>query len=258
MAPDPALTIDRLASAAGMTVRNVRAHAARGLLPAPHMRGRTGLYGSEHLARLELITRLQSQGFSLAAIERLVAATPRQSAEEALGQYLEMLAPWRPEAPVELRADELGSWLGLAAEPAMVAALEADGVLEPLDEGWVRVHHPGLVRAGAEAIKLGIPAPAVLALRRELLDQVRGVTDRFIELFRSTVWASFTRDGLPPERIDEVRETVTALQPVAAQALLAAFRQVMPEAVGEFVVEASEELAAGARAAPTIGDDGDP
>ena len=51
-----------------MTVRNVRAHAARGLLPPPHMQGRTGFYGTEHLARLELITHLQSEGFSLAAI----------------------------------------------------------------------------------------------------------------------------------------------------------------------------------------------
>ena len=50
-----------------MTVRNVRAHAARGLLPPPHMQGRTGFYGTEHLARLELITHLQSEGFSLAA-----------------------------------------------------------------------------------------------------------------------------------------------------------------------------------------------
>ena len=47
-----ALTIDALAARVGLTVRTVRAYAGRGLLPPPTLRGRTGLYGEEHLARL--------------------------------------------------------------------------------------------------------------------------------------------------------------------------------------------------------------
>ncbi len=38
------LTIDELAQRTG-TVRNVRAHQSRGLLPPPEVRGRTGYYG---------------------------------------------------------------------------------------------------------------------------------------------------------------------------------------------------------------------
>ena len=49
------LTIDELARRTGMTVRNVRAHQSRGLLPPPEVRGRTGFYGPEHVARIELI-----------------------------------------------------------------------------------------------------------------------------------------------------------------------------------------------------------
>ena len=52
MAP---FTIDELAREAGMTVRNVRSHHARGLLPPPEVRGRTGFYGTEHVERLRLI-----------------------------------------------------------------------------------------------------------------------------------------------------------------------------------------------------------
>lgn len=37
------LTVDQFAQSTGMTVRNLRAHQARGLLPPPHVRGRTGL-----------------------------------------------------------------------------------------------------------------------------------------------------------------------------------------------------------------------
>src|SRR4051794_34695752 len=49
------LTIDELAQRTGMTVRNIRAHQSRGLLPPPEVRGRTGFYGPDHVARIELI-----------------------------------------------------------------------------------------------------------------------------------------------------------------------------------------------------------
>jgi DNA-binding transcriptional MerR regulator len=60
-----ALTIDELAQRTGMTVRNIRAHQSRGLLPPPEVRGRTGYYGAEHVARIELIRELQADGFNL-------------------------------------------------------------------------------------------------------------------------------------------------------------------------------------------------
>ena len=66
------LTIDELARRSGVTVRNIRAHQSRGLLPPPVVRARTGYYGPEHLARLELIREMQAEGFNLKAIERLL------------------------------------------------------------------------------------------------------------------------------------------------------------------------------------------
>ncbi len=38
------MTIRELAERTGMTVRNIRAHQTRGLLPPPVVRGRTGYY----------------------------------------------------------------------------------------------------------------------------------------------------------------------------------------------------------------------
>ena len=49
-----------------MTVRNIRAHQSRGLLPPPEVRARTGYYGPEHVARLRLIHDMQAEGFNLA------------------------------------------------------------------------------------------------------------------------------------------------------------------------------------------------
>ena len=57
------LTIDQLAQRTGMSARNIRAHQSRGLLAPPTLRGRTGYYNDEHVARIELIQRLQADGF---------------------------------------------------------------------------------------------------------------------------------------------------------------------------------------------------
>src|SRR3954447_8811104 len=78
---DSGLTIDELAQRTGMTVRNIRAHQSRGLLPPPEVRGRTGYYGDEHTARIELIKELQADGFNLEAIRRLVSSVGESSSE---------------------------------------------------------------------------------------------------------------------------------------------------------------------------------
>jgi DNA-binding transcriptional MerR regulator len=223
-----------------MTVRNVRAHAARGLLPPPHMQGRTGFYGTEHLARLELITHLQSEGFSLAAIERLVDATPSQTAERALSQYLDMLMPWQAEPPVDMARDGFTSWVGV--EPAHYDMLVGAGLVEDLGGGTIRVHSPGMVRAGAEAVRLGMPLDALLGTRRMVLEHVTEVAENFVDLFRRTVWQDFVAAGLPADRFEEIRDVVSRLQPVAAQTLMSAFRETMPRAVGDLVREASRVL----------------
>ena len=69
---EPSLTIDQLAQRTGMTVRNIRAHQSRHLLDPPDVRGRTGYYGRAHVERLELIRRLQADGYSLDLIGRMI------------------------------------------------------------------------------------------------------------------------------------------------------------------------------------------
>ncbi len=66
------LTINQLAGMVGMTARNIRAHQSRGLVHSPRIEGRLARYGSDHVARLELIASLQREGFTLAAIKRLI------------------------------------------------------------------------------------------------------------------------------------------------------------------------------------------
>ncbi|WP_185899868.1 MerR family transcriptional regulator, partial [Streptomyces sp. WAC07061] len=76
-ATEPMLTVDELASKAGVTVRTVRFYSTRGLLPPPVIGPRrVGHYGPEHLSRLALIEELQHQGMTLSAIQRYLDALP--------------------------------------------------------------------------------------------------------------------------------------------------------------------------------------
>ena len=123
------LTVDELASRAGVTVRTVRFYAGRGLLPPPRLRGRTGLYGAVHLARLELVRELQSLGLTLAAIEKHLKKIPLDAPAEDLALQRALLSPWAPERPEDLDRDELDRRAGRHLDDDMLERLEALGVI---------------------------------------------------------------------------------------------------------------------------------
>src|ERR687893_1913583 len=100
------LTIDELAHRTGLTVRNIRAYQSRGLVPPPTLRGRTGYYGDEHVARIELIRELQSEGFNLEAIRRLIEGAGGET-EEVLRFTRAVREPFEQEEPREVDLDEL-------------------------------------------------------------------------------------------------------------------------------------------------------
>ena len=82
-APEANLTVEQLAYETGMSVRNIRNHQSRGLLPPPEVRARVGYYGDEHIARLRLIQELQADGFNLKGIKQLLERSG-ESAERLL------------------------------------------------------------------------------------------------------------------------------------------------------------------------------
>jgi DNA-binding transcriptional MerR regulator len=84
------LTIDQLAAATGTTARRIRSLQTLGLLAHPELRGRTGLYGPNHRARLASILELQDRGFSLESLGVLFAAF---DAGQSLAAVLGMAEP---------------------------------------------------------------------------------------------------------------------------------------------------------------------
>jgi DNA-binding transcriptional MerR regulator len=226
------LTIDQLAARTGMTVRNIRAHVTRGLLPPPHMQGRTAFYGAEHVARLQLVVGLQQQGFNLAAIRKLVTGPSAPSPEQTVAFYRTALGPWLTESPEEHDERELATQFGLVPDPELVRRLRRLGLLEPLPGGRVRVLNPSILRVGRELAVMGFTPEQLIDVLGVLLRHSRAVADAFAQMFLDTHWRAYVDAGMPPDQLPRLAEVIQALQPLAAQAVVAAFQQEMTQATG--------------------------
>jgi DNA-binding transcriptional MerR regulator len=237
---DVAMTIDELAARVGMTVRNVRAYASRGLLPAPRLRGRTGLYDDEHLSRLRLIRDMLAEGYTLAAVERLLAHVPAGVTGAGLALHRALLTPWLPEDPEVLDRAALEARAGAPLDDELLVLLAELGVVVPLADGTLEVRSPTLLRAGLQVVALGIPPAAVVAAQQRVAAHAAAAARIYVELFRDTVWREFADAGQPAADLARVQQAVERVQPVASQAMLATFRLAMSQAVDAAL---GEELA---------------
>ena len=238
----PELTVDELAARVGVTVRNLRAYAARGLLPPPVMVGRTGYYGREHVARLLLVREMLAEGYSLAMIERTLASAPQEASSATLALHRALLAPWLPPEPEVTTGAEIAARAGVPEDPAIVDQLVSLGVLERLGDGRLRVLDPPLLTAGLQVVALGVPPEDLIAAQRRVNEHVREIARTYVQMFVETGWRTLVEGGASQESLETIRATVAALPPAAAQALLAAFRTEMADAVAEVVAEAISQL----------------
>jgi len=219
------LTVEQLAAEVGMSVRNIRNHHTRGLLPPPEVRARVGYYNSEHVARLRLILDLQADGFNLAAIERLLSGSDGL-AERLLGLRIAVTTPFEPEAPEMITAQELTERFGevSAKDAELVRKLR---LLVPLGDGRFEVPSPALMRDAEQVVALGIPLHAALVLVERVSRDCESISRAFTKLFLRELWEPFEQEGQPDERWDELIEAVGSLRPLASEALLALFKQRM-------------------------------
>ena len=232
--PEAELTIDELAQRTGMTVRNLRAHQSRGLLPPPEVRGRTGYYGPEHTARVELIKELQADGFNLEAIRRLIESAGG-STEDVLRFTRTARAAFEDEEPEVSTIAELAAQWGESGSPELLERAVSLGLLRPLGDGRIEERSPRLGRAGAELARLGIPTERALDVLESLRRHADGVAHSYVELFLEQVWDPFDAAGRPAERWPEVLDALERLRPLAAESLLAMFQLAMTDHVEEAV-----------------------
>jgi DNA-binding transcriptional MerR regulator len=227
-----AMTIDELARRTGMTVRNIRAYQSRGLVAPPKVRGRTGFYGADHLARIELIRELQADGFNLGAIKRLLEGAG-DSTRQVLDFTRAVREPFAEEEPEIVTTEEQAERWGDQAGSEVLQRAEKLGLIRPLGDGRLEIISPRLNRAGAELARLGVPPERALEVAAKMRRQAQAVARTFVELFIEAVWKPFDEGGRSEEEWPRVVEALERLRPLASEALLATFQLVMTEVTEE-------------------------
>jgi len=224
------MTIRELAERTGMTVRNIRAHQTRGLLPAPVVRGRTGYYNEEHVARIELTREMQADGLNLEAIRRVLDSG--DGSATAIFDFTRALrVPFEDEAPEIFEAEELAGVWGTNPDPKLLRRAEKLGVFRTLPDGRVEVISPRLLRAAAELAELGIGAEGAIVTAERLRRHADGVARVFVELFVEEIWRPFEEAGRPERDWPRMSEALERMRPLATGALLATFQIAMGEAI---------------------------
>jgi DNA-binding transcriptional MerR regulator len=230
---EDALTIDELARRVGMTARNVRAYQSRRLIPPPTLRGRTGYYGPQHVARLELIRELQAEGFNLEAIRRLLERSHGQTIGEVLDFTRALAEPFGDEEPEVMSAEELAERWGGQLTPEIARRAEELRLVRPLGDDLWELRSPRLARAAQELLALGVPLSESLDLAETLMSHADAVARTYVEVFFERVWRPFQRRGEPPEEWPAIRAALEQLRPLAVESLLAVFQLAMGERVEE-------------------------
>ncbi len=222
------LTIEQLAAQTGMSVRNIRAHQARGLLAGPELRLRVGYYGPEHVARLKLIRDLQGEGFNLAAIKHLLDDS--EGMAQRLARFRQALTePPNAEAPETLTIAELGRRFRVSADeaPRVLARAQRLGVLVPAGDGRFEVPSPALLAVAERVVARGVSLDGALAVFEQIERHCDLISGSFVNLFLDEVWQPFMDAGMPVQRWPEIERSVDGLRPLATEALLAIFGQRM-------------------------------
>jgi DNA-binding transcriptional MerR regulator len=220
--PEADLTVEQLAYETGMSVRNIRNHQSRGLLPPPEVRARVGYYGAEHVARLRLIQEMQSEGFKLSAISRLIGEHGAD-ADRFVGLRQAITAPFATEAPEVYSREELVEKFGTDDDKLFEKAKKL-GLLVDLGDERYEAPSPALLRAAEEVMAMGIELPAALAAIEKLSRNAQSSARTFVELFVDRVWKPFDDAGRPEEGWEEIIESIGRLRPLAFDALNATFR----------------------------------
>jgi len=213
--PDEPLTIDDLARRVQLPVRTIREYHTMRLLPPPGRRGRLGLYGSRHVQRLQLITRLQRRGYSLAGIRDLLGAWESGTDLTTLLGVDQSQAAL-DETPLRLTRAELLQRLP-ALEPATLSRACQIGLVRPHGEDHFVVRSPALLGLVADWVEAGVPASEALDLIEVLADDLGALAGRLADLIVDRIWAPVSASSRAGELPDLLRRgRLLLLQGVAS------------------------------------------
>ncbi|GGO76318.1 transcriptional regulator [Nocardioides deserti] len=216
------LTVDELAAAVGLTVRTTRYYASLGLLPPPERRGRVAYYGDEHRARLELVRALQDHGFTLQAIERVLAGLPASATVEDLALQRAMLTSWSSRPRERLTRKQLEEVVGRRLSDRDLELLVTLGSVERDGSRYVAL--PNL-SVGVELLDVDIPAGSMEAASEAISRHMDALAEELTEILREQVLRPYRREAQTAEDAERLEQTVSRLRRLTLEAVVTGFQR---------------------------------
>lgn len=220
-------TIDELARVSGITVRNIRAYQARGLLPPPQVRARTGYYGPGHEARLELIKDLQAEGVKLDTIRKLLVTTGG-STEEVVRFIRTVRRLFAGEQRQIVHVTELAERFD-ATDDGPLRRAQKMGLLRDVGDGQYEEVSPRLMEVAHDLAELGIPLARSLDVVEQLRKHAEGIARVYVDLFLGEVWKPFDDSGRPADQWPRLYDSLTQLRRISGEAMLAVLEMAVAE-----------------------------
>lgn len=233
------LTIDELARLTGTTVRNIRSHQTRGMLPPPTIRGRTGYYGPEHAERVQMIQAMQAEGFRLEAIKRLLDR-PEGAAKQIFEFGRNLLDSFGDAAPEFATSSELAARFGGPLDPGLLRKAQKLGLLRRVgNEDW-EIRNPTLVSAGEQLVAIGIPLAHALAVAEKIERHTRAIARAYLRLFLNDVLGGEEIVTRSADEWSRIHDALERLRPLAVEALRSSFEHAMVDQIESQVRKAMD------------------
>ncbi|QKG18716.1 MerR family transcriptional regulator [Actinomadura verrucosospora] len=233
-------TVEQLAQRTGMSVRNIREWQALGLLPPPARRGRVGMYGVDHIARVRRIQKLKTDGFRLDLIRRILDADPDAQDADVERMAVTVLEPFTVEEPLALTEAELAARLGRRTE--LPAELSEIGLIRRLPDGRVEVRSPRLLTALERLAAQGLDLAGLLLPLTDIARHNEAIAHTLVEIYREQVWEPFLKSGMPAAGWSELSDSVVRLRPLMYDVVLTTLRLALDTVTDQALMDNAARL----------------
>jgi DNA-binding transcriptional MerR regulator len=226
------MTIDELARRVDMTARNIREWQTNGLVPPPQRRGRVGIYGDDHIAHIERIKSLRTQGFPLDVIRRILDQSG-ESAPEVRRLASEVLSPANLTGSMEMKRADLAEQFGADAERHFVDC----GLIDVIDDELLVITDTSTFDYVTKLIAIGLPLDKIALALTQMTDHHVASMQAFVDLYRNEIWEPFLRAGLPIDEWPAIAEKTIQLRSLGMGLGMQSFRRAIDNVAGKIATE---------------------
>jgi adenylate cyclase len=191
--PTQELTLEQVATRAGVTQGTVRRWVKEGLVPQYE-----GTWTPAAASHVRIVARLRERGHS---VKRIREAS--QSGKLAFGYIDELLPSTEARYTLKQAARELD------VDEALIQRLVAAMGLNALSSEAISEEDLQVLRYGAEVLAAGLPLPALLQIVRVYGQAMAQVADAEVRLFHLYLHEPLMREGVPGVEVAQAMEGMT-------------------------------------------------